>query len=68
MYNRQYIYNYLACGEGNTYLIFGFALLIIISHSGQYCSVSKCFIRQLWQTATKIEIIIVISALKNTYV
>lgn len=34
-----------------THLMLGFALLIIISHWGQYCSVRKCFIMQLWQTA-----------------
>lgn len=36
--------------ERDTYLMFGFALFIIISHCGQYCSVRKCFIMQLWQT------------------
>ena len=38
-----------------TYLIFGFALFIIISHCGQYCSVRKCFIKQLWQTGIEKE-------------
>lgn len=33
--------------ERDTYLMFGFALFIIISHCGQYCSVRKCFMMQL---------------------